>query len=264
MSEKPSQASDVPQEIIEHADSERSRKRAESSGDRGPAAKEVERRQLEEKIASFEAVLRAAPPEELPKALEKVVRLARREQLSTKAMHAILLHGFRLAPIGVSGAFIVQYFKASSKGRSRWKPPEIAAAVRALAAALKGRIGEISSLGPLLHGVLAALYDEVKAQPKPAADLKPAEDIVGALVELHVVVWSDGCPPLEGLPNTNTPVSKIVEGYVQWISDMPQRPEVRAIAGQRLFGFDVVVPHRAPIDGAPSKPNNIQLNPGLD
>jgi hypothetical protein len=262
MSEKLTRAADVPQEVIEHADSKRRQKRAASSGDRDPTAKEVERRQLEERVASFEAVLRAARSDEFPTALGKAVETARRERLSTEAMHAILLHGFKLAPAGVSGAFIVKHFKASSKDRSSWKPSEIAAAVRALAAALKERIGEISSLGPLLHGALAALYDEVKAQPKPATDLKPADDVVGALVDLHVVVWSDGRPPLDGLPNTD--VSKIVERFVQWISEMPPRPEVRAIEGQRLFGFDVVVPHRARVDGAPAKPINIPLNPSLD
>jgi hypothetical protein len=258
MNMEPSQPSESPQPSGAEPASKGKRRRASSDAGQTPSAKEAEGMRREEKIAPLVAELQAADFDGYKSAVDKTVAAARRQQLGKKCIQSLLQHALRHAPPTLNGACIVRHFKGSSD----WNPDEVVSAAHAVASVVRERIEEIVHLGPLLHGALIPLIDAVTKRRGPVSDSKPTDDVVAALLALHSAAWSMDRPALRGLPDTDE--GKFFGGFVAWLDELSERPDVRAIEGQHLFGFGVVMRLRSPrgVERRDIAPESAQ--PGLD
>ncbi len=195
---------------------------------------EVQRKELEARITPFREQLQRAAPAEFLGTLESVMSKWKKGNPNRKQTQALLRDVLLLAPGSVSGARVVKFFRASSD----WNPQEVVVAVEELARTIEARRSEADQLGPLLHGALLALLDGAMKQQGPASERRQSDDTVAALLRLHAAVWSCERAPLTGLPGMNQ--VNWLRDAAKWLGEMSEREDVRAIAGQRLFGFELV------------------------
>jgi hypothetical protein len=225
---------------------------------KGPSRNEIARAKLLARIAPILEQLCGVEAHEFQKSLDVAMKKWKQERPGRRETQTLLSEVLRLVPISVSGAVIIKHFKQGSD----WDPSEIVAAAGALADAIAARDSEIDQLGALLHGGLIPLLHEAQKQRGASSETRPSDDIVAALLRVHAAVWNPNRAPLKGLPNSTQ--SWLREAN-EWLGSLVERADIRAIEGQRLFGFDVVfeLKHSEPIVRRPSDVADAAAKPSI-
>ena len=198
-----------------------------------PSKSELEQQRRAELIAPLVETLRGLEVKQFQEALERAVSIAKKKSFKRKDIEAVLEHALLLAPLGLSGACIVKFFKAGGD----WNPPELVSAARALMRVVTARHADVELLGPLVHCGLIPLLEGAKRQQSLGSEKRESDDVVSAFVALHGAIWCADRKPLDGLSGPS--VDKFLGEFGRWLCSMPERAEIQGIDGQRLFGFGV-------------------------
>lgn len=196
------------------------------------SAAERPRPKCEEKAQPFIDRLAAAPSERFCKELELLFKELKRNNAKPDEVQFFLRAVLRHVPVCYSGAMVVKYFKS----KSDWSDPDRVVAIVGLKDAIVARKEEILDLGPLLHGALIALIGAAKAPAPRDASAARQDEIVTALLALHAVIWVPDRIPLTDLEGT--PTRNMLDQAVALFASHGDRADVKAVVGQRLFGFD--------------------------
>jgi DNA repair exonuclease SbcCD ATPase subunit len=209
-----------------------------------PRQNDAERAQqrLEERLRPHIEKLMAAAPSEFQKVLEAIAKKLKEEKVRREDRYYLLRAALRHIPPEQSGVILVKHFKSSSE----WTTAEIEAALHEVTAALRERNAELARMGPFVHGALISLIDAARKQEGPDGSGGEKVDLVAALLQLHAVTWDPQREPLRGLPEP--PVSKVLAQTSELLRRFASRPDVQAIAAQRLFGFGEVFVAQPPIE----------------
>jgi hypothetical protein len=175
--------------------------------------------------------LAAAPADRFSAELDSIIQTLKRSNPTRDDRRAVLEAAFAHIPPQLSGLIVAKHFKFGSD----WNPDEVVAALRALEHAITNRRGQLHQLGPMLHGSLICLVGAAaRFKPLPT-ESSTRDDVVGALVSLHRLVWDPSREPLADLGDPKH--GKVVGEACDLFATQLHRREVQEMMGQRLFGF---------------------------
>ena len=204
-----------------------------SAGASGPRQTEAERAKikLEELLRPHVEKLKLAESADFQKTLDKAVKQLKDIRAPRAHTRHLLLNALLHIPADQSGAPVVRYFKSSDD----WSKADIDAALKSLTKAIRNRQHEMAQLGVMLHGALIALVDAAAKQEGPDGSTGEKIDLIAALLGLHSVTFDPKRGPITGLAEPS--VQRVLAQASSLLCRFEHRPDVRAVAGHRLFGF---------------------------
>ena len=175
--------------------------------------------------------LAAAPADRFSTELDSIIKMLMRSNPKRDDRRAVLEAAFAHVPPQLSGLIVAKHFKFGSD----WNPDEVVAALRALEHAITNRWEQLHQLGPMLQGSLICLVGAASRFKRLPTESSTRDDVVGALVSLHRLVWDPLREPLADLGDPKH--CKVVGEACDLFATQLHRREVQELIGQRLFGF---------------------------
>lgn len=201
-----------------------------------PAGKTTQTKQAEHqaKVQALIVSLKDADPSKFLEVFDRHMKRRPEEIASTKDLRHFLGAALECAPADLSGAAIIKHFK---EGKD-WKPVEVVAALDELLRVLVARKADMEELGSFIRGALIPLVGAQVKFDKPPSHVSERDDFILALLKVHREVFSHTRVPFSCSPEN--PTRNLLNDVEALFVKYCQRPDVAALKGERLFGFDRV------------------------
>jgi hypothetical protein len=201
-----------------------------------PAGKTTQTKQAEHqaKVQALIVSLKDADPSKFLEVFDRHIKRRPEEIASTKDLRHFLGAALECAPADLSGAAIIKHFK---EGKD-WKPVEVVAALDELLRVLVARKADMEELGSFIRGALIPLVGAQVKFDKPPSHVSERDDFILALLKVHREVFSHTRVPFSCSPEN--PTRNLLNDVEALFVKYCQRPDVAALKGERLFGFDRV------------------------
>ncbi len=199
-----------------------------------PAVKTTKTKQAEHqaKVQALIVSLKEADPSEFLEVFDRLLKRRPEEIASTKGLRHFLGAALECAPTYLSGAAIIRHFKEGKK----WKPVEVVAALDELLRVLVARSADVEELGPFIRGALIPLVGAPAQFDETSAHGWEEDKFILALLKVHRVVFSPTRAPFNCSADDTT--RKLLDDTQAMFARHCKRPDVAALKGERLFGFD--------------------------
>ena len=202
-----------------------------------PLAKTPQQKQAEHqaKVQALIVSLKETDPSKFLKVFDRHLKRRPEEIASTKDLRHFLGAALECAPADLSPAAIIKYFK---EGKD-WKPVEVVAALDELLRVLAVRMPDAEDLGFFIRGALIPLVGAQDQFDKTPAHGLQKDKFILALLKVHRQVFSPTRAPFSC--STEKQTGKLLDDTEAMFTRHCKRPDVAALKGERLFGFDRVV-----------------------